>query len=407
MSEGPGPSDGPDSGERWGSRGSRPWGGGRPPWWPVDEPWPPSDRNWRRRRRAARAAGWHRGGAGRQGFFLQIGCAIVVFLVVLTVAFTIAITLVGGLLGLVGISSDARLGALVILGLGVAALVVLGRSLERTAEPIGDLIDAAASVEEGDLTVRVPERGPGGVRQLVRSFNAMSARLEADAESRRTLMADITHELRTPLTVIQGNLEGVIDGVYPADPEHLATILDETRTLGRLIDDLRTLALAERGALDLHREPVDLLALVDDTVAAARAAADAGSVALLVTPPPGGAGGPTVDADPTRIREVLANLLSNAIRHTPSGGAVTVSLRVGAALATVAVSDTGPGIAPELMDRVFERFVREPGSTGTGLGLAIARDLVVAHGGTIEATSPAGGGTTVSFTLPIEDPAAA
>lgn len=328
-----------------------------------------------------------------------------VFLVVLTVAFTIAITLVGGLLGLVGISSDARLGALVILGLGVAALVVLGRSLGRTAEPIGDLIEASASVEEGDLTVRVRERGPVGVRRLVRSFNAMSARLEADAESRRTLMADITHELRTPLTVIQGNLEGVIDGVYPADPEHLGTILDETRTLGRLIDDLRTLALAERGALELRREPVDLVSLVDDTVAAARAAADVGSITLLVAPPGGGAG-PTVDADPTRVREILGNLLANATRHTPAGGTVTVAVSGGAAMATVAVSDTGPGIPPELLDRVFERFVREPGSTGTGLGLAIARDLVVAHGGTIEAASPPGAGTTVSFTLPIEGPTA-
>ncbi|HYC07139.1 MAG TPA: HAMP domain-containing sensor histidine kinase [Candidatus Binatia bacterium] len=385
--------------------GPRRWGGGPPPWWPVDEPWPPSDRDWGRRRRATRRAAWHSGGAGRQGFFLQIGCAILVFLIVLTIAFTIAITLVGGILGLVGISSDARLGALVILGLGVAALVVLGRSLGRTAEPIGELIEASASVEEGDLTVRVRERGPAGVRQLVRSFNAMSARLEADAESRRTLMADITHELRTPLTVIQGNLEGVIDGVYPADPEHLGTILDETRTLGRLVDDLRTLALAERGALELRREPVDLVALVDDTVAAARAGADAGSVSLHVAPAPAGTTGPTVDADPTRVREVLGNLLANAIRHTPSGGTVTISVRGGATMATVAVTDTGPGIPPELLGHVFERFVREPGSSGTGLGLAIARDLVVAHGGTIEATSPPGAGTTVSFTLPIEDPA--
>ncbi len=348
---------------------------------------------------------WYPGGTVRRSFFLRIGCAILAALILMILASTLAVVLVGGFLGLIGLSADARLGAVVLLGLGIPALVLLGVSLTRAAEPVGDLIDAAARVEAGDLAVRVEERGPVAVRQLVRSFNAMSARLEADAESRRTLMADVTHELRTPLTVIQGNLEGVIDGVYPADEAHLATILDETRTLSRLIDDLRTLALADRGALELRREPVDLLALVQDTVEASRPAADAGSVTLAVSPPPAAAPdapGPIVDADPTRIREVLGNLLANAIRHTPGGGSVTVSVRGGDAAATVAVSDTGPGIPVELRDRIFERFVREPGSSGTGLGLAIARDLVVAHGGTIEAVSPPGGGTTVSFSVPIE-----
>ncbi|MFI5225996.1 MAG: sensor histidine kinase [Candidatus Limnocylindrales bacterium] len=347
---------------------------------------------------------WYPGGTVRRSFFLRIGCAILAALVLMVLAATVAVVLVGGFLGLIGLSADARLGAVVLLGLGIPALVVLGVSLTRAAEPVGDLIDAAARVEAGDLAVRVEERGPVAVRQLVRSFNAMSARLEADADSRRTLMADVTHELRTPLTVIQGNLEGVIDGVYPADEAHLATILDETRTLSRLIDDLRTLALADRGALELRREPVDLVALVQDAVTASRPSADSGSVTLVVSPPDGppGAVGPIVDADPTRIREVLGNLLANAIRHTPGGGSVTVSVRGGQALATVAVSDTGQGISPELRDRIFERFVREPGSSGTGLGLAIARDLVVAHGGTIEAVSPPGDGTTVSFSVPIE-----
>jgi two-component system, OmpR family, sensor histidine kinase BaeS len=350
-------------------------------------------------------AGWHTGATARRSFFLGIGCAILAAFFLLVLASTLAVVLVGGLLGLIGLSADAWLGAVVILGLGIPALLFLGGSLTRAAKPVGDLIDAAARVEAGDLAVRVEERGPGPVRRLVRSFNAMSARLEADAESRRTLMADVTHELRTPLTVIQGNLEGVIDGIYPADEAHLATILDETRTLSRLIDDLRTLALADRGALELRREPVDLVALVQDSVVASRPSADAGSVTLVLSLPPdapAAGGGPIVDADPTRLREVLGNLLANAIRHTPAGGSVTVSVLDDEVLATVAVADTGPGIPPELRDRVFERFVHEPGSTGSGLGLAIARDLVVAHGGTIEAVSPPGGGTTVAFSVPLE-----
>ena len=389
----------------WRHRPPRRGRGGRPPWWPEDEPWPPADRHWARRRAGATQAGWYPGATVRRLFFLRIGCAILAALVLMVLAATVAVVLVGGFLGLIGLSADARLGAVVLLGLGIPALVLLGISLTRAAEPVGDLIDAAERVEAGDLAVRVEERGPVGVRQLVRSFNAMSARLEADADSRRTLMADVTHELRTPLTVIQGNLEGVIDGIYPADEAHLGTILDETRTLSRLIDDLRTLALADRGALELRREPVDLVALVQDTVAASRAAADSGSVTLVVatgSDAPPGAAQAIVDADPTRVREVLGNLLANAIRHTPSGGSVTVSVGGGDVFATIAVSDTGPGIPAELRDRVFERFVREPDSGGTGLGLAIARDLVVAHGGTIDAVSPPSGGTTVSFTLPLE-----
>jgi signal transduction histidine kinase len=230
----------------------------------------------------------------------------------------------------------------------------------------------------------------------------MSARLQADEASRKTLLTDITHELRTPLTVIQGNLEGLLDGVYPADDEHLSTILDETRTLSRLIDDLRTLALADRGALDLRREDVDLAVLAHEMVAGVRAAADAAGVSMTVREVD--ADLPPVSADPTRIREVLGNLLSNALRHTPAGGSVNVDLAGSGSAVSVAVRDSGPGIAPDMLPRVFERFVRTPDSPGSGLGLAIARDLIEAHGGTIAAESPAAGGTAIRFSLPARPP---
>jgi two-component system, OmpR family, sensor histidine kinase BaeS len=339
----------------------------------------------------------------RRAFVWRMGCALFAVGFLAVAAGTVAIVLVGGLLGLVGLSTDARLGALVVLTLGALGLFRAGRSLRRAMAPVGDLVEAAGRVEAGDLSVRVEERGPGEVRQLARAFNAMSARLESDEDQRRTLLADITHELRTPLTVIQGNLEGLIDGVYPADTAHLGPILEETRTLARLIDDLRTLALADRGALDLRREPVDLLTLANETVAAIRAAAAGTGVTITV-----GASDSepaTVNADPTRIREVLGNLLSNALRHTPPHGAVTV--RIGPAnngWVEVAVIDTGPGIAPNVLPHVFDRFVKSPDSPGTGLGLAIARDLVEAHGGTIAAESEPGAGTTIRFRLPMAGP---
>jgi signal transduction histidine kinase len=323
------------------------------------------------------------------------------FVVVVVSAVALAIALVGGLFGLVGLSVNTRLAALVVLALGVFAIAAAGRSIGRAAAPVDDLIEMAGRVEAGDLSARVQERGPREVRTLARAFNAMSARLQADEASRKTLLTDITHELRTPLTVIQGNLEGLLDGVYPADDEHLSTILDETRTLGRLIDDLRTLALADRGALDLRREDVDLAVLAHETVAGVRAAADAAGVSITVREVD--ADLPPVSADPTRIREVLGNLLSNALRHTPAGGSVNVEVaRGGSGMSAVSVTvrDSGPGIAPDVLPRVFERFVRTPDSPGSGLGLAIARDLVEAHGGTIAAESPSGAGTAIRFSLP-------
>ena len=266
----------------------------------------------------------------------------------------------------------------------------------RIARPIGDLIDAAERIERGDYGTKVRARGPREVRSLANAFNAMSARLEGSENERRRLLADVTHELRTPLTVIQGNIEALIDGVHPLDETHLNAILDETRVLSRLIDDLRTLSTAEAGALALHKEPTDIDALARSTVASFDAQAQSAGVTLQVDVE----GVPTAEIDPVRIREVLTNVVANALRYTPRGGRVTVELRTNEREVAIVVRDSGAGIAPDLLPHIFERFTHAPDSPGAGLGLAIAKGIVNAHGGAISAASEPGLGTELRFTLP-------
>ena len=296
-----------------------------------------------------------------------------------------------------GAAVPAPHGALLAILVIVVALL-LGGGVRRAAAPIGDLIEAAGRVEAGDYDVRVPERGAREIRGLARAFNQMAGRLERDAVQRRRLLADVSHELRTPLSVIQGNLEALLDGVHPPDHEHLAALLDSSRTLSRLVDDLRTLSLAEAGELRLHREPTDLAQLLRESVAGFRTAAEAADVTLDLEVPEDL---PSPEIDATRTQQVLANLLSNALRHTPRGGRVAVraSHSASGSLA-VEVQDTGTGMSPEVASRIFERFFRGPDSGGSGLGLAIARELVVAQGGEVSAQSQEGHGTTIRFTLP-------
>ena len=225
----------------------------------------------------------------------------------------------------------------------------------------------------------------------------MTERLQTNEERRRNLLADVTHELRTPLAVMQANLEGLIDGLYPTDPAHLALILDETKMMSRLLDDLQTLSTAEAGALRLHREMVEPGALVDEAVAGFRAAAADAGVSLEGRVPEGL---PPIPVDRLRIGEVFTNLLSNALRHTPRGGSVVVEASDAGGAVAFTVSDTGRGIPADELDHVFDRFAKAPDSHGAGLGLAIAKSLVLAHGGEIAVTSPHGQGTTVRFSLP-------
>jgi signal transduction histidine kinase len=318
---------------------------------------------------------------------------VVVALLVLAVALGALAWLIGAALGTGWGGGLAILGLVLVFGV-IARFAI--RSIRGAAMPLGDLIEASARVETGELGVQVPERGPSDVRALARSFNAMSARLAATEEQRRRLLADVSHELRTPLTVLLGNVEAMIDGVYPADRDHLEQVRDEAQHLGRLIEDLRTLSLADTGALSLNREPVDLADLARDVVSGFEAQASAAGVELMVEAPE-----PVeLELDPQRVRQVVTNLVANGLRHTPARGRVTVSVRGDAQQATLAVSDTGAGMRHEDARRAFDRFWRSGDSAGAGLGLAIVRDLVAAHGGTAELASELGQGTTVTCTFP-------
>jgi signal transduction histidine kinase len=280
----------------------------------------------------------------------------------------------------------------------VFLVVVAGLgSLRRMTGPMGSLVDAAHRIEAGDYSARVPESGPQDLRSVARAFNAMSARLKESDEQRRGFLADVAHELRTPLSVIRGHAEAITDGVYPGDAAHMAPILDATQALDRLVEDLRTLILTDAGNLVLKREPTDMNALAAETVDSFRVQAEAAGIALSTDlagiPPP-------IEIDPARIRGVIGNLLSNAIRHTPAHGSITIGVHASVGGSVITVTDTGEGIPPELLPHIFERFVKGAGSSGSGLGLAIVHDIVSAHGGKVEVESKAGSGTRVKLTLP-------
>lgn len=370
--------------------------GSRPPWWPDDEDWPPTHGR----------GGW---GPGRRGGMRRgFGCLIAMMATLIVSVGVLVLWLLAGLLGLStaeGPLADlARPAGLVVLVVGFVALVVGIRIARGIGRPLSELVDAAGRIEAADYSVRVPESrggrgGRGDLRGLTRAFNAMAARLEAEDATRRRLLADVSHELRTPLAVIQGNLEALLDGVYPPDEAHIRPILDETQVLERLIDDLRTLSLAESGALPLHREPTDPAVLLEDVASAHRARAAAAKVDLGVEAAPGL---PAVDVDPVRMHQVVSNLVDNAIRAMPDGGTIVISARSSDGTLSIEVADDGPGIAPELLGSVFERFTKSASSRGSGLGLAIARAIVTAHGGTITAESGgAARGTTIRISLPL------
>jgi signal transduction histidine kinase len=224
----------------------------------------------------------------------------------------------------------------------------------------------------------------------------MAERLEKSSEQRRRLLADLGHELRTPLTVIQGELEAMADGVHAVSPERIGMLLDETRLLARLIDDLRVLSLSEAGELKLDIESSDAGNLVADAIASYQALAARSDITLVSTADAG-----SVLADPLRLHEVLANVIANAIRHTPAGGTVTVTATSSPTGWLFRVSDTGTGIPAEQLPLIFERFAKGADSHGTGLGLSIARELIRAHGGEMTAASIVGQGTTIEFSIPL------
>jgi signal transduction histidine kinase len=319
------------------------------------------------------------------------------FVVVLAV-FLAAIVGLSALIGGLFFRGGAQRGSFFPIGIVVVVLVVLlvARAGRRFASPVVDVMEAADRVAAGDYVTRVEERGPREVRRLGRSFNAMTERLGSNEARRRQLLADVAHELRTPLSVIQANLEALVDGVYPTDEVHLRSVLEETKVMSRLLNDLQTLSTAEAGALTLHREPTEPLELVEAAVRSIATQASEAGVRLETR-----VGDPIaeVEVDRVRIGEVLSNLLSNALRHTPSGGAVTVAAASTDDGVEFSVTDSGSGIATDRLPHVFDRFSKAPDSPGAGLGLAIAKSLVEAHGGRIRAESDATG-TTISFVLP-------
>ncbi len=292
------------------------------------------------------------------------------------------------------------------LGLTVVLLVLATIFSRQISAPLRHISSAAQAIACGDHSSRVQPANVRELAELADSFNRMAEALQRADQQRRQLTADIAHELRTPLSIIKGRLEGIQDGIYEADAEQIEALLSEVALLERLINDLHLLALADAGQLPLYREVVSPVMLVNEAVRSFTPLATGRDVHLhsIVEEHL-----PDIEIDPQRITQVLGNLISNALRHTPAGGEIVVSAHRDPNGICFAVRDTGTGIDPVDLPYIFERFyrvdrARSRSSGGAGLGLAIARRLVEAHGGQIWATSTLGQGTTVSFLLPVSPP---
>ena len=290
--------------------------------------------------------------------------------------------------------------ALVAVVLGIALGLLISRTL---ASPLSNLAHAARAFAARDFNTRVKVQGADEIAEVAREFNAMADEIQRAEILRRNLMADVAHELRTPLTVLQGNLSAMLDGVYPLERSEIATLYDETRLLNHLVDDLRELALAEAGQLQLNLQSTDVAAIIESTVASFAVAAEMEGVRLNVD----AKNLPRVNADGDRLAQVLRNLIANALRHTSNGQTISIQCSVISDQLKVSVSDTGEGIPPEDLPHVFDRFYRGDKSRartsgGSGLGLAIAKTWVEAMGGQIGAESQLGQGSTFWFTLRTE-----
>ena len=352
--------------------------------------WPP---NWPRRRGAV---------------FMRVGGVFGI----------VAVLIVGGMAALAFLftrlfEGDGQTAVMVWIGgcglsvaLPLLAVVLAVRAFKDIATPLADIMDAADHVAEGDLTVRVSERGPQDFSKLARSFNRMTEELQLADQRRRNLTADVAHELRTPLHIIQGNLEGILDDIYEPTPEHITATLEETRSLARLIDDLRTLSLAEAGQLPLAMAPTLVSDLLADVVTSFSGQAEAAGIELHMEAAEELDAIP-ITADAGRLDQVLSNLVANAIRHTPAGGRIALGAHPVDAGVQITVSDTGEGIPAEDLPYIFDRFWKGDRSrshahgAGSGLGLAIARQLVQAHHGSIQVQSEPGQGAAFHINLPL------
>ena len=286
---------------------------------------------------------------------------------------------------------------------GLAGILMVILMSRRMLASIGSLTLAARELGTGNLSSRAAVRGNDEVAELGHAFNSMADALEDSERQRRNMVADVAHELRTPLTNIQGHIEAMQDGLIAPDAESLDTVHRQTLHLNRLVDDLRLLAATESRDFELVREPVSVADIVVQVAESFRPRTEAASVDLVVTAPDDL---PTIYVDRSRIEQVLANLMDNAVAHSSPGGTITLAAENAGDSLRVSVADTGAGIPADTLPRVFDRLYRvdpsrERDTGGSGLGLTIARQLVEAHGGTIWAESVEGSGSRFGFDLPL------
>lgn len=288
------------------------------------------------------------------------------------------------------------------LGAFIAALLVGGLLMRGIVKPVQRLTQTAQEIAGGNLQVRAPVSGRDEIAQLSQTFNEMAQSLEDAEAARRAQTADIAHELRNPLSVLQGTLEALTDGVYEPTPENLLPMVDQVRTLNRVVEDLRLLALFDAGELHLDVQPLDPTAFLRRVAEAHRLSLEEKGLTFHITMPEIL---PAVSADPDRLAQVIGNILSNAARYVPAGGTVRLTAGAQEGGVVVRVADDGPGVPAEALPHLFERFWRgDPSRSratgGSGLGLAIARRIVEAHEGRIRAELTPGGGLTFVFWLP-------
>jgi len=288
--------------------------------------------------------------------------------------------------------------------LALLAVLVVALLSRRVVTPLAEVIAASHAVTAGKLETRVQVQGPQDLLVLTESFNQMAASLERSDRERRDLLADIAHELRTPLSAIRGRLEGMLDGIYPADEKHLSLALKANYLLERLVEDLRLLTLAESRQLDFERKETDLSTLAAHIVELFSAEADEKGITLELLPAPG----PFLAlVDPQRTEQVIGNLVGNALRYVPTGGKIWLTLEQTESVVCLSVSDNGPGIPPDDLPYIFERFWRKDKSRsrhsgGSGLGLSISKQFVEAQGGTISAVNLSGGGLKMLLNFPVK-----
>jgi len=290
--------------------------------------------------------------------------------------------------------------------IGAAIALLLGILLSRTlTRPIRELTAAAHAIAQGNLSQQVSVRSRDELGELAQTFNKMSAELARSVNVRKQMTADIAHELRTPLSLILGHAEAVHDSVLPPTRENFEIIREEAERLEHLVNDLRTLSLADAGELTITPQPIEPERLLNEVAALYQYQTRAKDISLhldIASPLP------LIEVDPGRMTQVLTNILDNALRHTPADGQITLSAKQTDGEVELAIQDSGPGVPAEMLERIFERFYRtdsarqRDGTTpgGSGLGLAIAKSIVQTHNGQISAESEAGKGLRISLRLP-------